>query len=344
MAQTWTDLPLDRPIYIAGVTPDALTLLIDPLPLDAPAIITYRVAPRKRPARIVGDLIDQLDRIACELFPAWLPTASSIDSAVGAGAVAVRSIALHVALDSDQHGAFLADLAERALSPQMKETPSFSPEVRSIGLSRVIAAGFRRPRTAIMLQVPAGLDSESEQALVVAARWMTDCGGCGTWFIGPGLRSVDSVEAIAFIPPGLNELLSSESTEAGGASGPDVIGYPAIAGRPHPRSSAEQLLETALQGAHWADGREWNQVLQSNTLTNPVKVDLIWRRERCIVEIDGADHCQPIQFAADRQRDVLLQLAGYAVLRFTNQQVIWHRDLVLTQIERFLTKRRSNIL
>ena len=33
---------------------------------------------------------------------------------------------------------------------------------------------------------------------------------------------------------------------------------------------------------------------------------------------------------------MLLQLAGYAVLRFTNTQVIQHRDLVLSQIRQFL--------
>jgi len=341
VAQAWTDLPLDRPICIEGASADELALSIEPLPADAPAIITYAASRHIRPAQVVDTLLTQLDRIARELFPAWLPSAEPIESAAGAGAVAVRSIALRAAQEDEHHGAFLADLAERALRQHATTTRRFSPEVRATGLAKVIAASYGRSQTAILIGIPQDLSSENQHALVAGARWLTDCGGFGVWFTGAVMIAADPVEIIAFTPPAPDALLSSEADDTQGLIVGGVVDYPAVAGRPHPGSSSEQLLEAALRAVDWAAGREWNQMYQPHTLINPVKLDLLWRNERCIVEIDGAEHCRPTRFAADRQRDVLLQLAGYAVLRFTNQQVIRHRDLVLAQIQQFLTGRRA---
>ncbi|MFB6397321.1 endonuclease domain-containing protein [Polymorphospora lycopeni] len=73
-------------------------------------------------------------------------------------------------------------------------------------------------------------------------------------------------------------------------------------------------------------------------------MDLLWSAERCVVEIDGPEHRSAVRFAADRQRDVRLQLDGYAVLRFTNAQVLHDVRVVAAQIERFLLGRRRSIL
>ncbi|HZN17671.1 MAG TPA: DUF559 domain-containing protein [Micromonosporaceae bacterium] len=341
MAQAWADLPLDRPVSIEGPSADALALSIEPLPADAPAIITYNADPQTRPAQVVGPLLAQLDRVVRELFPAWLPDAAQIDSAAGAGAVAVRALALRAAEAGGQYGPFLADISERALRRRVKATSRFSLEIRASGLAKVIAASFGRTRTAILVRVPAGLSAENEQALVAGARWLTDCGGFGIWFTGAAFASVDTVDVIAFTPPAHDALLVGEPADLGSPAGRGVVGYPAITGRPHPGSRAEQLLEAALAPLEWAGGRQWNQLYQPHPLTNPVRLDLLWRTERCVVEIDGAEHCRPTRFAADRQRDVLLQLAGYAVLRFTNHQVLSHRDMVLAQIQQFLAGRRA---
>ena len=125
-----------------------------------------------------------------------------------------------------------------------------------------------------------------------------------------------------------------------GARTTPVVTYPPVAGRPHPASVAERTLETALAVCDWAAGRAWNQTHRPHPLVNPIRVDLLWRDERCVIEIDGAEHRSAIMFAADRQRDVRLQLDGYAVLRFTNAQVITDTESVLHQIERFLQGRR----
>lgn len=338
MARSWADLPLDRPISIEGVGPDVLALSIEQLPVDAPAVITYSAESGTRLVRMVASLLVDLDRIARELFPAWLPVARHVDSAAGAGVIAVRSMAMRAAQESGQYGPFLADLAERALRRQARSTSRFSPEVRATGLAKIVAASFGRTRTAILIRVLEGSTIEDQQALAAAGHWLADNGDFGVWFTGEVLSAVDTVEAVAFTLPAQDALLVDEAEPS---EGPGTIEYPALAGRPHPASRPEQLLEAALRCADWADGRAWNQLYQPHPLTNPVRLDLLWPAERCVVEIDGAEHCQPTRFAADRQRDVLLQLAGYAVLRFTNHQVLQHRDLVLAQIRQFLIGRRA---
>ncbi|MBF8185189.1 DUF559 domain-containing protein [Nonomuraea sp. K274] len=100
-------------------------------------------------------------------------------------------------------------------------------------------------------------------------------------------------------------------------------------------------LEAALVRCEWAYGRAWNQTYQPHPLAAPIRVDLLWEKERCVVEIDGADHRGAATFAADRQRDVRLQLDGYAVLRFTDVQVLIDMDTVIRQIGRFLRGRRG---
>jgi very-short-patch-repair endonuclease len=88
----------------------------------------------------------------------------------------------------------------------------------------------------------------------------------------------------------------------------------------------------------------WNHSYQSNALRNPVRLDLLWPAERCVVEIDGPEHCEPARFEADRRRDVQLQLDGYAVLRFTNARVRHDVEAVVDQIGKFIQARRREFL
>jgi very-short-patch-repair endonuclease len=344
VAQAWTDLPLDQPIVIEGPNASTLALSIEPLPAGAPAVITYEAAATRRAVQLIDDLLDRLDRVARELYPAWLPSAAAIDDPAGAGAVAVRSIALRDARDGGHFGPFLADLAERTLRGRSADD-RFTPETRAAELAKVIARSFGRIRVAILVIPPTNLTAEKEQALVSAGRWLADSGSFGIWFAGSPLSSIDDVARVPFQPPAIDATVADESSAEGSEADDDsvgnVVGYPAIAGRPHPASRAEQSLEAALADVDWAAGREWNQQYQAHPLTNPIRVDLLWRTEKCVVEIDGPEHRDPERFANDRQRDVQLQIAGYAVLRFTNAQVVRHRDLVMSQLRQFLAGRRA---
>ncbi|GLX00616.1 DUF559 domain-containing protein [Microtetraspora sp. NBRC 16547] len=342
---------------------EALTLSIEPLPDDAPAIVTYFPSEARSTADMVASMLSAMETAALGLFPAWLPEAAGIGGPGGAGARAVRSLALRAAPATGHFGPFLADLAElsvrRAASAVGGVPPRlgarFTPEVRATGLARVLAAGFHRAHASILVAVPPGLSPVAEEILVGACEWLAQRGGLGVWLAGAPLAAVDRLETrtVRLFSPEYGDVAAGDATRPparlqgghGQASertdgSETTSGSTPVAGRPHPGSVVEQILERALSSCAWAAGRAWNQSYQSHPLVNPIRVDLLWREERCAVEIDGSDHRGSAKYERDRQRDIRLQTDGYAVLRFTNEQIMSDPKSVLSQIERFLRARR----
>ncbi|MFC0549257.1 DUF559 domain-containing protein [Planotetraspora thailandica] len=299
--------------------------------------------PETSTADVVAAVLSELEAAAVALYPAWLPEADGITPG-GAGAGAVRAIALQAASATGHFGPFLADLAQRSLTGASSGPAKFSPEVRAAGLARVLAAAYGRTRVAVLVDVPEGLTPAGEQVLVSAFEWLAHHAGLGIWFAGAPLAAADRLEAVTVqleavtVPlPGAGPaplpVRQAEQTPA--------VRFPAPAGRPHPASTIERRLEKALAACEWAHGREWNHPYQSHALANRILLDLCWLPERCVVEIDGPEHRDPARFEADRRRDVQLQLDGFAVLRFTNDQVSSDVEAVVRQIERFVTGRRN---
>jgi very-short-patch-repair endonuclease len=61
----------------------------------------------------------------------------------------------------------------------------------------------------------------------------------------------------------------------------------------------------------------------TNAIIEGREVDFVWREARLIVEVDGYRyHRAPSTFEDDRERDVTLSVAGWAVLRFSYAQVV----------------------
>jgi hypothetical protein len=59
-----------------------------------------------------------------------------------------------------------------------------------------------------------------------------------------------------------------------------------------------------------------------NARVEGLEVDFVWRDRRLIVEVDGyAHHRSPGAFERDRERDVVLEIKGWRVMRFTHDQV-----------------------
>ena len=49
-----------------------------------------------------------------------------------------------------------------------------------------------------------------------------------------------------------------------------------------------------------------------------MELDFVWRKQRVVVEVDGfRTHRTRLAFQRDRRRDQLLHLGGWAVVRFT---------------------------
>jgi very-short-patch-repair endonuclease len=58
---------------------------------------------------------------------------------------------------------------------------------------------------------------------------------------------------------------------------------------------------------------------------------------RLIIEIDGAVHREPTQQERDRLREEILREHGFAMLRFTNEQIFNHTEQVLQEIAAYVT-------
>jgi very-short-patch-repair endonuclease len=227
--------------------------------------------------------------------------------------------------------------------------------VRAAGLARVVATGYGRASAVLLIEVPAGLAPSDARMLVAGAEWIAEHSGWGVWLTGARPQSVDRIEGYRVRLPedllSLTHELPAEPEPTGPGIPPTpprapapperaVVSSPAVAGVPRADSPAELALESALRDHSWAAGRLWNQTYQSHPLAQTYRLDLWWETEHCVVEIDGPEHRSAVHYAADRRRDVRLQLDGHAVLRFTNAQVLADVHTVVSQIECLLRSRR----
>lgn len=96
------------------------------------------------------------------------------------------------------------------------------------------------------------------------------------------------------------------------------------------RSRAERLLlDLAREGGLPAP--------ETNARIGRYEVDVLWRSEQVVVEIDGfAFHADRRAFERDRRRDADLQAAGFRVLRFTWRRLAAEPQAVLVTLARML--------
>ena len=74
-----------------------------------------------------------------------------------------------------------------------------------------------------------------------------------------------------------------------------------------------------------------------NTHIEGMECDFVWRDARLIVEVDGyAFHRIRSVFVSDREKDVILRLAGWTVLRFAYEHVTDRPAWVAAAIRRSL--------
>lgn len=72
-------------------------------------------------------------------------------------------------------------------------------------------------------------------------------------------------------------------------------------------------------------------------------VDFFFRESLVVVEIDGGYHLDPEQKEKDEVRQKWLEEKGYAVLRFTNEQILNDIENVITIIRRHISAAKSSL-
>lgn len=65
-------------------------------------------------------------------------------------------------------------------------------------------------------------------------------------------------------------------------------------------------------------------------------VDFLCRKNKLVIEVDGAYHSEPQQQKADEYRQHWLEQQGYIVLRFTNEEVLNDTENTLCRIKKYI--------
>jgi very-short-patch-repair endonuclease len=93
----------------------------------------------------------------------------------------------------------------------------------------------------------------------------------------------------------------------------------------------------ALPGADQEGG---SAGAETNVRLGPYEVDLLWRAERLIVEVDGFRfHSSRAAFERDRLRDAELQANGFRVIRVTWRQLADQPEAMLARLARIARRR-----
>jgi hypothetical protein len=138
----------------------------------------------------------------------------------------------------------------------------------------------------------------------------------------------------------------------------DLVAVSRVLGA-HPRQHGAPRLRRVLEAIAGAGAAETRSPLEvallqlcddldlPTPMTNVVLagfiVDFHWVGTNLIVETDGyAYHSMPLAFEADRERDQLLTLAGYRVVRLTYNQVTRRRSQTARRLRDLLAASRSN--
>jgi very-short-patch-repair endonuclease len=123
--------------------------------------------------------------------------------------------------------------------------------------------------------------------------------------------------------------------------------FDALFARSHGRHGLKPLLTTLdeIRGpALWTDSeleRAFLALIRAAGLQEPLtqqilegeRVDFFWPHARLVVEVDGYEfHKSRAQFEADRRRDAKLMIAGYRVLRVTQQRIQFGSAALLSEL------------
>ena len=92
----------------------------------------------------------------------------------------------------------------------------------------------------------------------------------------------------------------------------------------HNQTDAESLLWFELRN-RLLNGHKFTR----QTPVGPYIVDLVCRRKKLIIELDGGQHCES---DSDTKRTKWLNNQGYSVIRFWNDEVYYKRQSVLETI------------
>ena len=316
------------------VSPVAVRESVESIPAVGAAILAVAVdAACPNQSDLTEQVTAALSEALAGTYPAWLPEAEHLAGPGGAGLAAVRAICERVAGSTDLFGPFLSAAAEASLCGRRVGVAEFAQETVVREARKLILRAYGYERLVVMIELTSTWSTAQIEVAEANALWLAGPGELTVWLFGASTACMTRV-------------LRSSLYDRLPASDPPAVPRAAyltpLRGRPNAFSRAEMHLEAHLSRCPWATGRAWNQTWSSGVLANSIRVDLVWSREKCAVELDGPDHLNTDKYAADRVRDRALQREGFMVLRYTNDEVLGDVARVLDDLERFLEERRRS--
>ena len=317
-----------------GVSPVAVREVVESAPEVGVAILAV-AADAAGPGRrdLTEQVVEALSEAVAATYPAWLPEAEQLVGPGGAGLAALRAICGRAAGSTDLFGPFLLAAAEAALCGRPFVANEFARETAVREARKLILRACGQGRLVAMVEFIGTWSPPQIEAVETNALWLSGPGELTVWLFGTPTARMTRVPRSA---------LRGRRPVSDPPAAPHPPYLTPLRGRPNAFSRAEMCLETHLARCPWAAGRAWNQTWSSGVLANAIRVDLVWLREKCVVELDGPDHLDTDKYAADRVRDRALQRAGFLVLRYTNDEVLGDAARVLGELERFLEDRRRS--
>lgn len=149
--------------------------------------------------------------------------------------------------------------------------------------------------------------------------------------------------------PSPPSLLSHAAGEGGRIAAPDPSSRAAGEGGYELPKASRELIARARQlrrEATTAESLLWELLRDRRLLGRKFRrqhpigqfiADFFCDDARLIIEIDGAVHREPTQQERDRLREEILREHGFAILRFTNEQIFDHTEQVLQEIAAYVT-------
>ena len=143
--------------------------------------------------------------------------------------------------------------------------------------------------------------------------------------------------------------LSHAAGEGGRIAAPDLSSRAAGEGGYELPKASRELIARARQlrrEATTAESLLWELLRDRRLLGRKFRrqhpigqfiADFFCDDARLIIEIDGAVHREPTQQERDRLREEILREHGFAMLRFTNEQIFDHTEQVLQEIAAYVT-------
>lgn len=310
-----------------GAVVDSVEL--DSFQIESGRSITIHWSSPPRIDHAIRETVTELADVALSLWPDWPVTDGKGD---------------HFKFGRSQQTGRIIDVADRWFTQAWKCCKNSTPPLPQTYGNTVNATRLRdlfsdQPLFIILAVEKAALDDPGLDALCRVLLWLSTNTVARPFLLLPEILRTSAELAKC----DLQIMEWSAQSDVSNTPKPERKGsYWPLKNRPHPQSPGEQLLNNALHKDEELRGVFQFNVPVETSYGSRYLVDLLAKRSKAIVEIDGyTHHSSKHAFKVDRHRDYELQTSGYLVLRLPHDEVINDPQGSVSKIKNFIRFRQQ---